>query len=237
VSEVEKGTRAKLAERRRALELRAEGAAARLRRARALVEAAEAARVRGEDLRAHVPVLRELIERQEELEAKLAEAAPLQKAIAEAVVPGMFYYLLTAAIGVTLMGFLIIAYPEMRVHFIAGMGVLFVGFVAFYLIRMQRFRSTTGALQDRLGQLATEAEAMVQAIGEREEVLRASGLALVTDGYLEYKPALAELEAGRTERLSEVLGIASLEREAARAEGELRRADEELAQVQAGGGG
>jgi hypothetical protein len=140
----------------------------------------------------------------------------------------MFYYLLSAAIGVTLLGFLIIAYPQMRLYFIAGIGVLFVAFLAFYLIRMQRFRSTTGALQDRLAQVAERAEAMVQAIGEREEALRAGGLALATDGYVEYKPALPELEAGRTERLAEVLDVIALEADAVRAEAELRRADEEI---------
>jgi hypothetical protein len=217
-----------LADRRRRAEARLERAQARLHRARVFVEAVEAARSRGADLRDPLQRVGELIERQQALDAKLAEASELQKEITAAVVPGMFYYLLTTAIGVTLCGFLILAYPEMRIAFIAAIAILFVGLLVFYLLRMQRYRTTTGALQKRLGDVAAEAAQMVQAIGEREEELRRSALPLETDSYVEYAPALAEIANGRFERVAKALGLEALEAEAAAAEAELTRARGEI---------
>jgi hypothetical protein len=193
---------------------------ARLRRVRAFVSAVDEVHRRGEPLAPHIARVRELADLQERLDGRLAHANDLQKRITSAVVPGMFYYLLTLAILVTLSGFVIISYPEMRIYFIAGMGALFVAFLVFYLVRMQRFRRTTGALQDELGRVSEEAEKLLEAVGEREAALREQGLPLETDSYVEYRPALNAAEAGRVAEIGEALGLAALEAAAARLTGE-----------------
>jgi hypothetical protein len=210
------------AESHRERELEAGRAATKLRRARALVAAVDEVRARGEPVAPHAARLRELADLQERLDGRLADANQLQKEITAAVVPGMFYYLLTLAILISLSGFLIISYPEMRIYFIIAMGVLFVGFLAFYLLRMQHFRRTTGRLQERLREVAESSADLLETIGEREAALRANGLPLETDSYVEYRSLLGLLESKDGEGLSEAVGLAALEAEAARAEEALR---------------
>src|SRR5205814_2177580 len=110
-----------------------------------------------------------------------------------------------------------------------------VAFLAFYLVRMQRYRSTTGRLQDSLAQVAVQSEEMLEEIGAREAELRGSGLKLETDSYVDLRPAIEALASGRANGLGETLGLATLEREAAEAEGELARLDAALAEVRAAG--
>ena len=128
-----------------------------------------------------------------EIRAAMDEATATSRAIVTHTLPPYWPYLLGASVALALSGFFILARPDLRLPFIAGIGVLLLTLTAHYGWRLLRRARTLRPLQARFDELERQSHDLFHEVAPIEESLRRRGFDLETESFLPYRTAILAL--------------------------------------------
>jgi len=121
------------------------------------------------------------------------QATATSKEIIETTLPPYWPHMLGSAMMLALSGFLIMAKPELRLPFIAFIGLLLLGLIAHYAWRLASRARRIKPMQERFDAADLRSHDLFHELSETEQALRARGFELETESYLPFRPVFEVL--------------------------------------------